>query len=288
MTAQGKKTTTGLVLGDRILITDDPAKASTRTRGDWHPSRVKTGATTATVLDKEAVSGRRTRYNVVTDAGTVPDLSGAQTFLLAPPAPSSKTTGTETDDTIVLPHTGLRAPHGRLRARDLRQRDLGGSRVGYSAVLYLDEQVAGRILNDYGTDTWFEPAEATPFDLTEFVGQCRDEAGAAVTVETVLDALIDEQEAADAVRQVLTREWTPVRLLTPLQPAGQGHGYVKGLPFGAGAPADRTWWAAIVRALHHKRPLNDGEVYQIWTGQVWEALPSIEDVTRVERPGGVQ
>ncbi|MGI5213901.1 hypothetical protein [Plantactinospora sp. CA-290183] len=288
MTAQGKKTTAGLVLGDRILITDDPAKASTRTRGDWHPSRVKTGATAATVLDKEALSGRRARYNVVTDAGTVQDLSGGQTFLLAPPAPSSKATGTETDSMMVLPHTGLRAPHGRLRARDLRQRDLGGSRVGYSAVLYLDEQVAGRILNDYGTDTWFEPVEATPFDLAEFVGQCRDEAGAAVTVETVLDALIDEQETADAVRQVLTRGLTPVRLLTPIQPAGQGHGRVKSPPFGAAAPADPTWWAAIVRALHHKRLLNDGETYQIWTGQVWEALPSIENVTRVERPGGVQ
>ncbi|MDG4784902.1 hypothetical protein O7626_02970 [Micromonospora sp. WMMD1102] len=289
MTAQGKKTTTGLVRGDRILITDDPAKASTRTRGDWHPSRVKTGATAATVLDKQAISGRRTRYNVVTDAGSVLDLSGGQTFLLAPPAPSSEPTGAAA--TIVLPHTGLGVPHGRLSARDLRHRDLGGSRVGYSAVLYLDEQVAGRILNDYGTDTWFEPVEATPFgeaDLAAFVGQCRDEDGATVTVETVLDALIDEQEAADAVRQVLTREWTPVRLLTPIQPAGQGHGHVKGLPFGAGAPADRTWWGAIVRALHHKRPLNDGEIYQIWTGQVWEALPSIEDVTRVERPGGAQ
>ena len=87
MTAQGKKTTTGLSAGDRILITDDPTKASIRTEGDWHPSRVKTGVTAATVIRKDAVQGRRNgRYDVVTDAGTVPSLSGAQTFLLAPPA----------------------------------------------------------------------------------------------------------------------------------------------------------------------------------------------------------
>ncbi|GIJ42842.1 hypothetical protein [Micromonospora andamanensis] len=88
MTAQGKKTTTRLMRGDRILITDDATKASTRNPGTWHPSRVKTGATAATVLDKQALSGRRTRYNVVTDTGTVLDLSGGQTFLLAPPAHS--------------------------------------------------------------------------------------------------------------------------------------------------------------------------------------------------------
>ncbi|MFI7025094.1 hypothetical protein ACIBMZ_20495 [Micromonospora sp. NPDC049900] len=85
MTAEGKKTTTRLTRGDRILITDDATKASTRNPGTWHPSRVKTGATAATVLDKQALSGRRTRYNVVTDVGTVLDLSGGQTFLLALP-----------------------------------------------------------------------------------------------------------------------------------------------------------------------------------------------------------
>ncbi|MFY1633741.1 hypothetical protein ACN27F_10750 [Solwaraspora sp. WMMB335] len=204
MTAQGKKTTTRLVRGDRILITDDVTKSSTRTRGDWHPSRIRTGVTVATVLGKEAVSGRRTRYNVVTDAGMVLDLSGGQTFLLAPAAPSSEPTG-EAPGTMIVP-----------------------------------------------------------------------------------DALINEQEAADALRRVLERGWTPIRLLTPIQPVGQGHGHVKGVPFGAGAPADRDWWGAIVRALHYKRPLNDGEIYQIWTGQVWEALPSIADVTRAESPGGAQ
>ncbi|WP_230415882.1 hypothetical protein [Micromonospora tarapacensis] len=291
MTAQGKKTTTGLVRGDRVLITDDPAKASTRTRGDWHPSRVKTGATGATVLEKQAVPGRRTRYNVVTDAGTVLDLSGGQTFLLAQPALSPQPTSGATDTAIVLPHTGLRAPHDHLSARHLRQRDIGDSGAGYDAVLYLNEQAAGQILKPRGTDPWFAPISGSPFgeaDLATFVMQCRDEDGATVTAETVLNALIDEQEAADAVRQVLARGWTPIRLLTPIQPVGQRHGHVKGLPFGAGARADRTWWGAIVRALHYKRPLNDGEIYQIWTGQAWEALPPIGDVTRVEQDGGAR
>ena len=96
MTAQGKKTTTGLSAGDRILITDDPTKASIRTEGDWHPSRVKTGVTAATVIRKDNVQGRRnSRYDVVTDAGTVPSLSGAQTFLVAPPAPAGAPATTE-------------------------------------------------------------------------------------------------------------------------------------------------------------------------------------------------
>ncbi|MFI7026277.1 hypothetical protein ACIBMZ_26535 [Micromonospora sp. NPDC049900] len=84
MTAKGKKTTARLRPGDRVLITDDLSKASTRTGGRWHPSRVKTGATTATVSHLDTIAGRRTRYDVVTDAGTVPNLSGSQTFLLAP------------------------------------------------------------------------------------------------------------------------------------------------------------------------------------------------------------
>ncbi|MFK3984512.1 hypothetical protein ACI2K4_29575 [Micromonospora sp. NPDC050397] len=291
MTAQGRKTTTGLVRGDRILITDDPAKASRRTGGDWHPSRVKIGATAATVLDKQAVAGRRTRYNIVTDAGTVLDLSGGQTFLLAPPASPPRPDGPTSDATTVLPHTGLRAPHGRLSARNLRQRDLGGSRVAFDAVLYLDDQVSGQIVNAYGTETWFEPVSASPFgaaDLVAFVALCRDEDGVAVTAETVLDALVDEQEAANTVGRVLEAGRTPIRLLTPIQPAGHGHGHVKGLPFGAGAPARRGWWGAIVRALHHKRPLNDGEIYQIWTGQAWESLPAIDDVTSGEHEGGAR
>lgn len=110
MTAQGKKTTTGLSAGDRILITGDPTKASKRTRGAWHPSRAKTGATAATVLDKQAIAGRRTRYNVVTDAGMVPNLSGGQTFLLAPPAasadPGLAPAEGGTGVTVMLPHTG--------------------------------------------------------------------------------------------------------------------------------------------------------------------------------------
>lgn len=293
MTALGKKTTTGLCAGDRILITNDPAKASTRTRGDWHPSRLTTGATAATVRDKQPVAGRRTRYNVVTDAGMVPDLSGGQTFLLAPPALSA---GSEvpapadgTGVAVVLPHTGLRAPHSRLTVRDLRPRP-AASRVAYGAVLYLDELPVGKVTRPRGTGTWFEPYAGTPFgaaDLDAFVALCRDEDGDEVAVDGVLTALIDEQETAALVQAWLAKHRTPVRLLAPIKPLGCGHGHVKGLPAGIGAPADPEWWGAIVRRLHRQRPLAGGEVFQIWTGTAWQALPSIADVTRVE-PGGAR
>ena len=294
MTAQGKKTTTGLCAGDRILITNDPTKASTRTRGDWHPSRLKTGATAATVLDKQVVAGRRTRYNVVTNAGTVPDLSGGQTFLLAPPVPSADSDvpvpGDGTGAVVVLPHTGLRAPHTRLTVRDLRHRP-AGARVAYEAVLYLDELPVGKVTNPNGTDTWFEPHAGTLFgaaDLDAFVALCRDEDGDEVTVDDVLNALIDEQETAASVAAWLAKHRTPVRLLMPIKPLGCGHGHVKGLPAGIGAPADPEWWGAIVRRLHRQRPLAEAEVFQIWTGTAWQALPSIADVTRVEPGGGAR
>jgi hypothetical protein len=287
VTAEGKKTTTGLSAGDRVLITNDATKASTRTDGDWHPSRVKTGATAATVLGKEAVSGRRTRYNLVTDSGTVPNLSGSQTFLLAPP---SQAAAIEPETLDLLPHTGLRAPHKRLTVRNLRHRDLG-TRVAYDGVLYLDEQPAGKVTNPHGTDTWFEPSAAGPFgaaDLATFVAQCRDEDGNEVTTDDVLNALIDEHEADAWVRSWLAKGRTPVRLLMPVIPVGNGHGHVKGLPAGVSAPADLQWRGPIVRALHDKRPLAEGEIFQLWTGNAWADLPSIADVTSVEHNGGAR
>jgi hypothetical protein len=294
VTAPGKKTTTGLSAGDRILITNDPARASTRTPGDWHPSRVKTGATTATVLGKQALAGRRTRYNVVTDVGVVPDVSGGQTFLLALASqqthPGVPVLDNGTDAAVMLPHTGLRAPHARLTVRNLRHWSVG-SRVAYEAVLYLDDQPVGKVTNPKGTDTWFEPHAGSPFgeaDLRAFVALCRDEDGNEVTVDDVLNELIDEQQTAAAVRSWLAKFRTPVRLLMPIRPLGCGHGHVKGVPAGIGAPADRDWWGAIVRRLHRKRPLREGEVFQIWTGTAWEDLPSISEVTSVEPDGGAQ
>ncbi|WP_229706495.1 hypothetical protein [Micromonospora sonchi] len=47
---------------------------------------MRTGATAATVTDKQALAGRRTRYNVVADVNSVFDLSGGQTFIMASPA----------------------------------------------------------------------------------------------------------------------------------------------------------------------------------------------------------
>jgi hypothetical protein len=295
VTAEGKKTTTGLSAGDRVLITNDPTKASTRTDGDWHPSRVKTGVTAATVLRKEPVAGRRTRYNVVTDAGTVPDLTGAQTFLLAPPTPPTQPTappadpasGAEADALVVLPHTGLRVPHTRLTAGLARHRVVG-ERVGYDAVLYFDGEPVGLITNPHGNMTLFNPTQTGPInnaDLIRFAARCHDERGGPVTDEAVLDLLIQEREAADTVEWWLARSRTPVRVLMPIKPLGNGHGHVKGLPVGVKAPADPEWWGAIVRALHHKRPLAEGEIFQVWTGNAWEDLPPIAEVTKIEPDG---
>lgn len=295
MTAEGKKTTTGLSAGDRVLITNDPTKASTRTDGDWHPSRVKTGVTTATVLRKDPVAGRRTRYNVVTDAGTVPNLTGGQTFLLAPPTqpaapPASSALGSGADVVVVLPHTGLRVPHTRLTAGLARHRAVG-ARVGFDAVLYFDREPVGLITNPHGNMTLFNPTQSGPIsndDLIRFAAQCHDERGGPVTDETVLDLLIQEREAADTVEWWLARSRTPVRVLMPIKPLGNDHGHVKGLPVGVKAPTDPEWRGAIVRALHHKRPLAEGEIFQIWTGSVWEDLPSIAEVTKVEHDGGAR
>lgn len=97
MTAQGKITTSEIGRRPkgsvRILITDDSlGLAATANAGEgsvWHPARNKTGMVVATVLDVEAARGnRRTRYDLVTDRGTVANLSGSQTFWLAPEAPA--------------------------------------------------------------------------------------------------------------------------------------------------------------------------------------------------------
>lgn len=83
MTAINKVNVAHLSPGDRILVTTERSKASlSRTvTGKWFPARLRMGTTNVRVVRVEAfsVNGKR-RYNVVTEYGTVENLTGGQTF----------------------------------------------------------------------------------------------------------------------------------------------------------------------------------------------------------------
>lgn len=79
-----------------VLITDDPAgrKPASADAGPdsrWTLAFLKTGMTAALVTDVAPVGGnRRIRYNLITDKGTVHNLPGQQTLLLAPTPPPAE------------------------------------------------------------------------------------------------------------------------------------------------------------------------------------------------------
>lgn len=194
------------------------------------------------------------------------------------PHPHTDPTVTQADpDSVLLPHTGIRAPHHRFSVHDLRH-EAAGSVIAYQATVSLDGHPVGRITNPRGTTTFYRalPETAcTPADMAAYAARCRDAHGDSISVDDVLNALLDESETAEVVAELHAQGLTPVRLLRPVGPDHLRH-----VPFGAAASGDPDTWPALVPTLHRLRPLHDGEIYQIWHADAWHNLPPLDPADR--------
>ncbi|MDA0565168.1 hypothetical protein LG943_12700 [Streptomonospora sp. S1-112] len=104
---------------------------------------------------------------------------------------------------ITLPHTGMQAPHNRMRATNLNEVDLDCG-VAFTALLCEGAAVVGTIVNEgQGGPTYLRAAHEAHGAFSAFATQCRDRHGAPLTEEHVLDNLVDEHEYA---RQIASAE----------------------------------------------------------------------------------
>lgn len=101
--------------------------------------------------------------------------------------------------TIRLPHTGLHVPDATLSVAAYRQHQTRDG-VAFTASLRVGNKKVGLIENDgHGGETGFfpgRPAEYGYLEIGEYAALCRTEEGETVTVEDLLNELIEEQQAA--------------------------------------------------------------------------------------------
>jgi hypothetical protein len=166
--------------------------------------------------------------------------------------------------------TGLHAPHHRFTVTDLRHH-LSRAEIAFEATLCLDGKPVGRISNPRGIAVYRAlpgTHTCTPADIATYATACRHPHRAPVTVPDLLTALITESETADTVTELLAQGLTPVRVV---RPTGNQHHHET--PFGIRAPSRPDSWRVLGPALHHQRPLHDGDVFEIWHEQQWHPLP---------------
>lgn len=175
---------------------------------------------------------------------------------------------------VILPHTGLRVPHDRLRVTDLRQMPTRNG-VAFTATAAFDGVTVGTITND-GNGGATEPYVAHPLfgwrELAGYVAASRRN-GAPAAEEQVLDALVEEYDTAAHVRAATTAGSTAVRLrdddgntldLRTVQPVP---------PRTPDAVADLT------RHLTEAFPNPYGTQWQIWAGTGWWVLGQVRPAT---------
>lgn len=130
MTANGKITTTDLCVNNSagtvaILITDDPAgravSATASALSTWYPAARKTQVRAAIVTGYRTVkrdTDRQQRYEIITDAGTLAPVTGAQTFILASDQPTAAPAATVEPVAVPAPGDFAKCAHEAAVAGD--------------------------------------------------------------------------------------------------------------------------------------------------------------------------
>jgi hypothetical protein len=164
---------------------------------------------------------------------------------------------------VHLPHSGLRAPHDRLKVTDL-ERTPTHNWPAYTATLTLDGQPVGTLRNDGdGGDTvWAgDPDRWSPQAMADYTAACRHR-GQPATEGQVLDALVTEADTDQAIRAAQTTGGTVARLC-------DAEGNIRELRMITPAPRRRTDLSDLGRTLT-RRP---DQQWEIWTGTRWHTVP---------------
>ncbi|MEV6932091.1 hypothetical protein AB0M46_47440 [Dactylosporangium sp. NPDC051485] len=168
---------------------------------------------------------------------------------------------------VILPHTQLRVPHDRLRVTALQQMSTHHG-VAFTATVAFDAVTVGSITND-GNGGATEPYVAHPRfgwrELAAYVAACR-RSGAPATEEQVLDALVEEYDTAELIRDATAAGTALVRLrdedgntldLHIIRPV---------------AARDPATVADLTRHLTEAHPHPSGTQWEIWAGTGWRVL----------------
>ncbi|TDD29626.1 hypothetical protein E1287_30565 [Actinomadura sp. KC06] len=167
---------------------------------------------------------------------------------------------------IDLPHSGLSVPNTDLHVVEYRE-EMGLATICITAVLAVGQRIVGTAEHDGGDDdrTRFRPAPDSDFswqDLEGFAVQCRRH-GEPVSVDEVLDCLVDEYELAR--RLALAEERGKTLARTVLR-----DGYPESV-IDIDPPATAAHRDALAARLA-ETPLPEGARWEIWDGQRWTAL----------------
>lgn len=160
---------------------------------------------------------------------------------------------------ITLPHTGIQVPTDRIRVTNLKAVDIGRG-VAWSAVLRNNRTKLGVIANEgRGGPTRFHSDNDQAQTTTEgFIAQCRDQDGAPMRRERVLDMLVDEYEISRELANAERRNAYYVRHFNRADFPGR-------LTFTLPASAPPDYEPALTAAPHLDLP-EQTVCAQLWMG----------------------
>jgi hypothetical protein len=172
---------------------------------------------------------------------------------------------------IALPHSGLRIPDRRLHISHYQDLPMADG-VAFTAVLRLDGHTVGTIANSgAGGATTYTPIAGSALrhcDLQKYAARCRSAAGRGVLDEELLDALVTELQTGQVIASAARAGHSVLRRMAPLD-AGEHLGVeLRTVP----AVTTTTGRAAVARTAAQTWPADDGQWWQLWTGQRWEDL----------------
>lgn len=162
---------------------------------------------------------------------------------------------------VVLPHTGLRVPDGRLRARPPWP---GARRAGVPAALLAhDDRLIGLLEHRAGVWTMVLPLDPgfVGRDLAGWIGGCRRD-GRPVGEAEVFDALVAEHDLDRAVARAAVEGGTVARLVD--------HGDGTVLALRPVWPVPRHWCAQVrAHAQLAAQPGLPAGRWELWTASGW-------------------
>jgi len=183
---------------------------------------------------------------------------------------------------VRLPHTGLRVPDHSLSLSVYREHSTSGG-VAFSANLRVNSHVVGLVENQgHGGGTWLRADDWRAYgeqDLAEYAARCRSEDGQPVTVEDLLDALIDEHDWTRKVAAAGRRGAMVLRLMDHALSGDERLPDFPPYPQDATVVSSRVPWPLLVKRVLAEMPPGPHGWWQAWTGECWR------DVT--PRPTGV-
>ena len=178
---------------------------------------------------------------------------------------------------VRLAHTGLRVPDRSLSLSAYKEMATSGG-VAFTANLRVDKRTVGLVENEgHGGGTWLRAYDPRVFGdqhLAEYAGRCRTEEGATLSVENLLDELVDEHDWTRKVTAAQRRQQVQLRLMDHTTDIdGKRSPDFQPYPHAAircTMPSSPQRWDRLAKALLRSDPPGPHGWWQRWTGERWQ------------------